>query len=99
LRFQNNTAQSFMFTLELTDQHLKGELRSDAPIPHSYHIEEENHRFFQRQEKTFRENEIFRRVTSRETGALIRREKIMHNLSEVKYDLNSRRVDQESAVA
>ncbi len=98
LRFKNNTGQSFMFHLSLTDQHLKGQLRSDNAAPYSYHIEEENHRFFRQQQKTFRENEIFRRVTSRETGAEIRRERIMHNVSEVKYDLKDLPADQEIAI-
>jgi vancomycin resistance protein VanW len=87
LRFKNNTTQSFMFHLLLTDQHLKGQLRSDRPIPYGYHIEEQNHRFFHRNGKTFRENEIFRRITSRKTGVEVRREKVMHNVSEVKYDM------------
>lgn len=87
LRFKNSTTQSFMFHLVLTDQHLKGQLRSDHPVLYSYHVEEENHRFFQRKQKTFRENELFRRVILKQTGAEVRREKIMHNTSELKYDL------------
>ncbi|MBI3699847.1 MAG: VanW family protein [Afipia sp.] len=99
LRFQNNTRQSFMFTLELTDQHLKGQLRSDLPLMESYHIQEENHCFFQKGEKTFRENDIFRSTTSRDNGRLIRREKLMHNVSEVKYAIQKQATDQESAIA
>jgi vancomycin resistance protein VanW len=87
LRFKNNTDQSFMFQLELTEKHLKGKLISDKPLQYGYHIEEENHRFLEKDGKTYRENEIYRRVTSRETGAKIRREKIMHNVSEIKYHM------------
>jgi vancomycin resistance protein VanW len=85
LRFQNNTDQSFMFELELTPKHLKGRLVSDHPVAYTYHLEERDHRFFNKAGKNFRENRIFRHKIRRISGETINTEEVMHNVSEVKY--------------
>ncbi len=87
LRFHNPTDLTFQIRLWLTDEHLKGSIRSDIETPHSYHVFERNHRFLERGGKIFRENEIWREVIDRRTGNRVREELIVKNFSEVKYDL------------
>ncbi|NOT48971.1 MAG: VanW family protein [Acidobacteria bacterium] len=88
LRFFNPTDHTFQIKLWLTDQHLKGSILCDRETPHSYHVFEKNHRFLQRNQRNFRENEIWREVIDRKTGNTIREELIVKNFSEVKYELN-----------
>jgi vancomycin resistance protein VanW len=87
LRLFNATQQSFQFSIWLTEEHLKGTLQSDAEWPYSYHIIEKNHRFIKKDEKNYRENEIWRKVIDKKTGQMLREELLIHNFSEIRYDL------------
>lgn len=88
LRFYNATEMTFQIRLWVTDDHLKGAIRSDIVMPHSYHVTEKNHRFLSDGDRTFRENEIWRDVIDRRSGMRIREELIVKNRAEVKYELN-----------
>jgi vancomycin resistance protein VanW len=88
LRFFNPTEHTFQFRLHLTDQHLKGALLSDAELPESFHVFERNHRFVRKNEKNYRENEIWREVVNKKTGDKTRQELLIKNFAEVKYELN-----------
>ena len=88
LRFYNPTNITFQFRIRLTDEHLKGAVFSDSLTPHSYHIVERNHRFIERNGKTYRENEIWREVIDRRTGVRLREEMLVSNHAEVKYELS-----------
>ncbi len=88
LRFFNPTEMTFQIKLWLTAQHLKGAILSDQETPHSYHVFEKNHRFLQRDGRSFRENEIWREVVDRRTGNKITEEMLVKNFAEVKYELN-----------
>ena len=87
LRFFNPTDLTFQIRLWLTDEHLKGTIRSDRETEFSYHVFERNHRFIERDGKNFRENEIWREVIDRRTGNRVREELLVKNFSEVKYGL------------
>lgn len=87
LRFYNPTEQTFQLCVHLTDTHLKGSIYTDQPWPLAYHLEERNHRFLTQEGKNYRENDIFRRVVDVRSGAEVRVEHLMHNFSEVKYEL------------
>ncbi|NOV04183.1 VanW family protein [Paenibacillus planticolens] len=87
LRIYNPTKTTFQFRLWLTDEHLKGSVHSSEPLRHAYHIEERNHRFLEKEGRTYRENEIWRRVIDKRTGNTATEEQMIHNFSEVKYDL------------
>ncbi|MED1954949.1 VanW family protein [Brevibacillus centrosporus] len=87
LRFYNPTHHPFQFQVWLTDQHLKGIVFCESELPYSYHLEERNHQFHHIEGKYFRENEIWRRVIDKRTGKITHRELMIHNYSEVKYDL------------
>ncbi|NDI35198.1 VanW family protein [Chengkuizengella sediminis] len=86
-KFYNPTNQKFQIKLWLTEKQLKGAVHSDMEWKYSYHIEEKNHKFIQKDGKNYRENEIWRRVVDKKTGNTMNRELIVHNFSEVKYDL------------
>jgi vancomycin resistance protein VanW len=88
LRFFNPTDITFQIRLWITEEHLKGAIRSDMEAPHTYHIEEKDHRFLHNGDKTFRENEIWREVIDRRSGNMLREELVVKNRAEVKYELN-----------
>ena len=87
LRFYNPTEYTFQFRLWLTDEHLQGALLSDVELPNSYSVFEKNHQFIRRNEKNYRENEIWREVRDRRTGNVLREELLVKNFSEVKYEI------------
>ncbi len=88
LRFQNLTDISFQIRLWISDEHLKGAIRSDRETPFSYSVFERNHRFVHVNSRNFRENEIWRRVIDRRTGNTVEEEILVRNHAEVKYELN-----------
>ncbi|MDQ0877898.1 vancomycin resistance protein VanW [Paenibacillus sp. V4I3] len=87
LRIYNPTQHAFQFRLWLTDEHLKGSVHCDVLLPHAYHMEERNHRFLEKDGRKYRENEIWRKVIDKRTGKTAAEEQMIHNFSEVKYDL------------
>lgn len=87
LRFHNPTTQTFQFRVRVAENHLKGSIHTDQPWPLTYHLEERNHRFLRENGRNYRENEIWRRAVDARTGAQVALELLMHNFSEVKYEL------------
>jgi len=87
LRFYNPTSSSFQIKVWLTDKHLKGAIFSNEEIPYSYHIEERNHQFLKRNEKNYRQNEIWRKTVDKRTGQMMKEELLIQNFSEVKYPI------------
>lgn len=87
LRLHNPTETTFQIRVWLSERLLHGDVRADRPLAEAYHIEERNHRYLRRGGTIYRENEIWRRVVDARTGASIRIEKLMHNFSEVRYQL------------
>lgn len=89
LRFTNPTNQTFQINLSLTDKHLKGSIDSDQEWPYSYHIEERNHRFTEKEGKYYRENEIWRKTIDSKTGNTVETSLLIKNYAEVKYELHA----------
>lgn len=87
LRFHNPTDVTFQLRVWLTDEYLRGEVRADRPLPVAYHIKERNHRYLRRDGVNYRENEIWRRTIDVRTGETASLEMLMHNFSEVRYEL------------
>jgi vancomycin resistance protein VanW len=87
LRFKNPTNQPFQIRTWVTNSHLKGAIYTDKEWQFSYHIQERKHRFVKLRGKTFRENEIWRKVVDKTTGNCIREELLIKNFSEVKYHI------------
>ena len=88
LRFHNPTNNGFEIKLWLTDDHLKGAIYSERETPNTYHVFEKEHRFLFENGRNYRENEISRSIIDRRTGNTIHEELLVHNHSEVKYELN-----------
>lgn len=89
LRFYNPTDLTFQIKVWLTENHLKGAIFSDKETPFSYHVFEKNHRFVKKEEKNYRENEIWREIIDRKTGNKLNEELLVKNFAEVKYELNA----------
>lgn len=85
LRLYNPHDVSFGLEVWLTDQHIKGRLSCETEWPHSYKVEEREHRFFQKDGRIYRTNELWRRVIDRRSGGTLGDQLLMRNLAEVKY--------------
>lgn len=85
LQFVNNTPYVFQIRLNLTETHLKGELRSNNELTHSYHIYEKGDHFQLIGNKHYRKNEIWRKVFDKNTGNLLEKQLMIKNYAEVKY--------------
>lgn len=85
LQFVNNTPYVFQIRLNLTETHLKGELRSNNELTHSYHIYEKGDQFQLIGNKYYRKNEIWRKVFDKNTGNLLEKQLMIKNYAEVKY--------------
>ena len=88
LRFKNPTEQPFQIRVWLTNKHLKGAIYTKNEWEYSYHIVEKNHKFIKKDGKTFRENEIWRKVVDKKTGNYIIETLLINNFSEVKYEIS-----------
>ncbi|QGQ95466.1 hypothetical protein EHS13_11520 [Paenibacillus psychroresistens] len=88
LRFVNPTQHKLQFKIWVTEQHLKGILYNDQDWPFSYHVEERKHQFHQKSGKNYRQNEIWRRVIDKRTGNTMEEQLMIHNYSEVKYEID-----------
>lgn len=88
LRLYNPHHTSFGLEVWLTDQHIKGRLSCETEWPFSYKVEEREHRFFRREGKVFRANELWRRVIDRRSGQTTAQELLMCNCAEVKYPVS-----------
>ena len=85
LRLHNPHDVTFGLEVWLTEQHIKGRLSCDSLWPHSYKVEEREHRFFRQGERVYRTNELWRRTIDKRTGDTLSQELLMKNCAEVKY--------------
>lgn len=92
LQFYNPTDQAFQIGVWLTHKHLKGKISSDQYWPYTYHVFEENHYFYKKKGIIYRTNDIFRNVVDKSTGNKVDQQFLMHNVSEVKYEVDERNV-------
>lgn len=83
--FSNPTATTFQLSFTLSERFLEGELRASAELPHSYTILEKDHAFLREGDRFYRQNQLWRRVFDRATGAPLREEFIKRNFVRVKY--------------
>jgi vancomycin resistance protein VanW len=87
LRFYNPTPYPLQFRLWLTEQFLEGMVVCSKQLKEQYRVEKRNHRFYQLQEKWYRENEIWRLTIDPENGSILQEELIIRNKSEVRYEV------------
>lgn len=85
-RFRNNTDQDVQLLTWCDAEKLYAELRSVRAFPNTYALEEEDHHFRREGEKFFRVSRIYKCTADRRTGALMNRELVWDNHSEVMFD-------------
>lgn len=85
-RFKNTTDQTFQLITYVDETYLYGEIRSEQPLPHKYHIQVENEYFSQEGDTVYRNSEIYQRVIDKQTGNLIKKSLIKKNHAKVMYD-------------
>jgi vancomycin resistance protein VanW len=86
LRLRNPGPETYRLRLWLTDQELRGEIRSDRPPGLMYEVVEEDHRFRRTTDGVVRENRLYRVARDRTTGAPAGRELLAHNVFPVLYE-------------
>ncbi len=86
LRFKNNTDQTFQILVNVKDEKLYAELRSDGEVSFDYEITEENHHFTKENNKYFRVSKIYRDTIDKQTNEVIDHRLIRDNHSEVMFD-------------
>lgn len=85
LQFTNPTDQTYQFRIWITDEHLKGEIRSSQESKVSYSIIERDHRFVREVDGVYRENAIYRQAFDKRTGDMIEDRLLYTNHSKVLY--------------
>ena len=85
-RFKNTTNQDIQISIWCENEKLYGELRSEKEFPWSYELVEENHHFKKIGDKFYRNSKIYRKITDKSTGNVIKKELILDNHSEVMYE-------------
>jgi len=85
LRLRNGGPEAYRLRLWLTEDELRGEMRSDRPPALTYEVVEEDHRFRRRGTDVVRENRLYRATRDRRTGAPVGRELLAHNVFPVLY--------------
>jgi vancomycin resistance protein VanW len=82
---RNDTDVTFQLHTWLEDRHLRGELRADRPVRHSYQVSARGEEFVRDGGHVWRRNEIWRTVIDRRTGAAVGEELVKRNRAIVKY--------------
>lgn len=85
LQFFNPTTSAFQFHLEVTEEYLEGEISCEIALPFDYKVKEKNHQFYQRGDKWYRGNEIWRQKVDKQDNRLVDEELVNVNHAEVKY--------------
>ncbi len=87
LQFRNDTPHAFELNVWVDDEYLQGELRCDTELPVSYSVQERDHQFTfdTKQNKYYRQNKLYRKLTDRKTGNLLDEQFLYANYSEMKY--------------
>ena len=82
---RNDTDATFQLRTWVEERHLRGELRADRPLEHSYRVEARHEEFLRIGDRVWRRNEIWRTRLSRRTGEVVGEELVKQNCAVVKY--------------
>jgi vancomycin resistance protein VanW len=89
LRFANATDHTLQLRVWLTDDDLRGEVRSDRASAETYRVEERGHRFVREPDGTVtRENELWRLTLDAATDEVKVEELVTRNRAEVRYPVD-----------
>ena len=85
-RFKNQTNDTYQLNLRVEGEALYGEILCDKECAFIYDITEENHRFVKENGKFFRMSKIYRNTYDKNNKALLKKELLVDNHSEVMFD-------------
>ena len=85
-RFENKTDKVFQLKLWVDEEYLRGELRANAPLSHTFHIHAENEYFSRENGVVYRNGQVFRDIIDPVTGKYIESKLIRTNHAKVLYD-------------
>jgi vancomycin resistance protein VanW len=89
LRFANETDRTLQLRVWLTDDDLRGEVRSDLAWPETYHVEERGHRFVREPDgMVYRENELWRLTIDAAMNEVTVEDLVTRNRAEVRYPVD-----------
>ena len=89
LRIANEADRTLQLRAWLTDDDLRGEVRSDRVAAEKYRIEERDHRFIREADGTvYRENELWRLTLDAATNEVKAEELVTRNRAEVRYPVD-----------
>jgi vancomycin resistance protein VanW len=94
LRFANGTDRTLQVRVWLTDDEVRGEIRSDRAWPHAYRVVERHHRFVREPDGSVsRENELWRLTLDPSTNEVQGEELVTRNLAVVRYPVDPARCE------
>ncbi|MBN6753648.1 VanW family protein [Kocuria palustris] len=91
-RLRNDTGITFQFRVRTDDEHLRGELRADAPLDQKFHVREEDGWFYEALDpqtgklQVRRHNIVSRSTRDKRTGNIVASETLLENDALVVYD-------------
>ncbi|GHT94218.1 hypothetical protein FACS1894122_10610 [Alphaproteobacteria bacterium] len=85
-RFKNNTDNIYQIIVWTDEEYLNGELRAEKSIEIKPHIIETESYFYEKNEKFYRHNKIFRKLIDKRTGAILSEYLLLENNALVCYD-------------
>jgi vancomycin resistance protein VanW len=89
LRLRDPTEAVFQLSVNVTDEHLRGQLLAEERGPHAFHVDEREHRFVREPDgRVFRHNELWRRTVDGRTGETVSVELITRNHAETGYQVD-----------
>lgn len=87
--FKNSCTQKFQIKVWVEEEYLCGEIRSNKSLPVNYSVLEKKHRFVRKNDKVYRENEIWIVELSSKTSEVLSEKLCFKNHVEVLYDTSS----------
>ena len=93
-RIYNGTDRTYQLLVTVTDTHLRGELRSDAPQECAYHIHTEGERFRREGEAVYRLGQVYREKVDKKTGMVLEKQLLRDNHARVMYDTAGLRIEE-----
>lgn len=85
-RFRNDTNQSFQLLISVSEEYLRGELRTEKMLPLKYHVREREAYFYRSSDQVYRHNKVIRTATDKRTGNRVLNELLLENDALVCYE-------------
>ncbi|CCZ56579.1 vanW-like protein [Clostridium sp. CAG:1219] len=85
-RFKNTLSYPVQLKVWLDDTMLYGEIRADYELDNKYRLVEEDHHYSLENGVYYRNSNVYRVITNKETKEIVKKELILKNHSRVMYD-------------